>query len=134
MKCKDCACCKLGWFTSVPGAYVCVGVKEPFVINNIEAECTEYPEKNNVLEQQKCKYVVSLCSRAVTGALTSEFRIFNTRDEAIRYINECACKVYTPIANISNSHIEVICGGENAYAKVLVDDLFWYWKLCEVKF
>ena len=43
MKCKDChACCK-GYFESKPQAYVCIGVKEPFVINDINVECTEYP-------------------------------------------------------------------------------------------
>lgn len=42
MKCKDCKHCKQGWFKSKPNEYVCIGVKEPFVISNIENECTEY--------------------------------------------------------------------------------------------
>lgn len=42
MKCKDCFACVKGWFGSNPLAYVCIGVKEPFVINDINAECTEY--------------------------------------------------------------------------------------------
>ena len=46
MKCKDCDCCKIGWFKSKPESYVCIGVKEPFIIANINNECTEYPEKN----------------------------------------------------------------------------------------
>lgn len=38
MKCKECdACVKQG------NEYVCIGVKEPFVIDNIEMECSEYP-------------------------------------------------------------------------------------------
>lgn len=45
MKCKDCSCCKLGFFASRPGSYVCIGVKNPFVINNIYAECTEYEDR-----------------------------------------------------------------------------------------
>lgn len=47
MKCKDCDCCKQGWFKSMPSNYVCTGVKEPFVIDNIYNECTEYPEKRS---------------------------------------------------------------------------------------
>lgn len=47
MKCKDCSACKLGWFGSKPFAYVCTGVKEPFVINDINVECTEYKDRRD---------------------------------------------------------------------------------------
>ena len=47
MKCKECSCCYKGYFASKPNAYVCIGVKEPFVIDNIDSECTEYPEERN---------------------------------------------------------------------------------------
>lgn len=47
MKCKECNSCKKGWFTSRPDEYVCIGVKTPFVIADINVECTEYPEKRN---------------------------------------------------------------------------------------
>lgn len=45
MKCRDCKGCKLGYFKSKPDKYVCTGVKEPFVIEDIDKECTEYPGK-----------------------------------------------------------------------------------------
>lgn len=45
MNCIDCEACAKGWFPSKPEAYVCIGVPEPFVINDIYSECTEYPEK-----------------------------------------------------------------------------------------
>lgn len=47
MKCKNCDACKLGFFESKPNEYVCIGVKNPFVIDDINHNCTEYPEKNN---------------------------------------------------------------------------------------
>ncbi len=48
MKCRDCNHAKKGYFKSVPDAYVCIGVKEPFVISNFpDAECTEYKDKKN---------------------------------------------------------------------------------------
>lgn len=42
MKCKDCESCKKGWFKSSPDLYVCIGVKHPFVIEDINKECTQY--------------------------------------------------------------------------------------------
>ena len=47
MKCRECNCCKKGYFESKPEDYVCIGVKEPFVISDINVECTEYPEYRN---------------------------------------------------------------------------------------
>lgn len=57
MKCKDCEHCRKGYFKSKPEEYVCIGVKEPFVINDINVECTEYsyatlPSKQEVYVKQ----------------------------------------------------------------------------------
>ena len=54
MKCKDCHACRKGYFESRPQAYVCIGVKEPFVIHDINVECTEYPEKSSTFAE--CLY------------------------------------------------------------------------------
>lgn len=48
MKCKDCKHCNLGYFKSKPYDHVCIGVKEPFVIYNIDEECSEYPERRAI--------------------------------------------------------------------------------------
>ena len=45
MRCRDCDGCKKGWFESKPEEYVCIFVKEPFVIDNINKECTEYMDE-----------------------------------------------------------------------------------------
>ena len=47
MKCKDCEYCRNGWFPSSPDLYVCIGVKHPIVIDDIDCECTEYPERKD---------------------------------------------------------------------------------------
>lgn len=47
MKCSECSSCKMGYFPSRPLAYVCTGVKHPFVIDCIENECPAYPEKRS---------------------------------------------------------------------------------------
>lgn len=53
MKCRNCKCCHevvLSRWSNVDNAWVteavhkCYGVKEPFIINDIDVECTEYPE------------------------------------------------------------------------------------------
>lgn len=38
MKCIECDCCKL----VLPDKYICIGVKEPFMIEDVNAVCTEY--------------------------------------------------------------------------------------------
>lgn len=56
MKCRDCTSCEKGFFSSQPEEYVCIGVKEPFVIDNINTDCTEYSEeywKNVILKNKK---------------------------------------------------------------------------------
>jgi len=47
MKCLDCDACKHGFFKSKPEEYVCTGVKKPFVIEDINHQCTEYSDKND---------------------------------------------------------------------------------------
>lgn len=58
MKCIECSACYKGWFKSRPDAYVCIGVPEPFVVSDVNAECTEYPEKK--AEHVKHKYLREL--------------------------------------------------------------------------
>ena len=60
MKCKNCTACCKGFWKSSPDTYVCIGVKEPFEISDINTECTEYPEKNKSIDLipmlEKTKY------------------------------------------------------------------------------
>ena len=39
MTCRECEHKQLGYFPSKPNSYVCVGTREPFVIDNLDAEC-----------------------------------------------------------------------------------------------
>lgn len=50
MKCRECNCCKKGWFDYMPDVYVCTGVKEPFAINDINHECTEYEDRKDKID------------------------------------------------------------------------------------
>ena len=76
MKCKKCTCCKKGFFKSEPNKYVCTGVPEPFIINNINNKCvvpgstspTKTPEpdnktqiKVNTLDTQTIIFVIGGC-------------------------------------------------------------------------
>ena len=63
MKCKDCSCCHsvvykryhedLG-FRNV-GVFECYGVKHPFEIEDINAECPAYPERRDIAPSE-CPY------------------------------------------------------------------------------
>lgn len=55
MKCRQCNCCHEekrtrwtynGWATET--VQMCYGVKEPFVITDVNKECTEYPERRSL--------------------------------------------------------------------------------------
>ena len=58
MKCKDCSCCRKDWFPSSPEMYVCTGVKHPFVIEDINHDCTEYvkTDAGNGPQIHRCPY------------------------------------------------------------------------------
>ena len=60
MKCRDCEACVQGWFSFNPDDYVCIGVKEPFVINDVNAHCTEYECMRNMTAKKKNMYVTTL--------------------------------------------------------------------------
>ena len=48
MKCRNCEYAKKGYFQSFPNEYACIGVKEPFVIDNYpDAECLKYNNAMN---------------------------------------------------------------------------------------
>lgn len=49
MKCCECQACYKGYFKSKPNAYVCIGVSEPFIIQDIKKECTEYNLKHDTM-------------------------------------------------------------------------------------
>ena len=58
MKCKECGSCRKGWFRWTPNEYVCIGVPEPFIIEDINAECTEYEDlRNKKLPTEDCLVV-----------------------------------------------------------------------------
>lgn len=57
MRCKDCDGCKLGYFKSKPDKYVCTRVKHPFIVENIDHECTEYPERKDLVSKTEIDFM-----------------------------------------------------------------------------
>ncbi len=45
-RCIDCDACRKGWFSSKPDKYVCIGVAEPFIIDDIYDKCKIYNDDN----------------------------------------------------------------------------------------
>lgn len=60
MKCKDCDACEKGFFKSQPNKWVCIGVAEPFIIKDINSECTEYPTKNKDIKDDSVKIIEAM--------------------------------------------------------------------------
>lgn len=53
MKCRYCSCAIKGFFESKPDAYVCIGVKVPFVIGDYEnAKCTVYENTQKQMDRK----------------------------------------------------------------------------------
>lgn len=94
MKCIECESCVKGFFSNRPDVYACIGVKHPFLIKDIEQECTEYPELKNTdsfefnlpktqnvitihLSNGKPKYVITVNQTKTQYAL---WKIKNNRD------------------------------------------------------
>jgi hypothetical protein len=53
MKCRECDACIKGFWASQPESYICIGVPEPFVVTNRDAECPAYPKNRGT---KVCKY------------------------------------------------------------------------------
>lgn len=98
MKYKDCNACQKGFFKSKPNAYVSIGTKEPFVIDNIGQFCTAYQEKNNKLwswnetnDENWIHGTFSTKEDAIHDALGCKKWIekYLSRDNLTIYIGEC---------------------------------------------
>ena len=80
MRCRDCDCAKRGYFKSIPNAYVCTGVKEPFVISNYpDAECSEYKGKKNNFGTNDGVYIELF---AIKNGIRYNAKIINMKDMA----------------------------------------------------
>ena len=95
MKCRECSACNKGWFKSKPNDYVCTGVKEPFVINDINVECTEYPEKRRKNKCLEDCLVIGVDLSNDGNALTVARRIKDNKLEVLKvFRNDEAYDLY----------------------------------------
>ena len=86
MNCKDCDSCKKGFFKSKPEKYICTGAKEPFVIEDINLQCTEYPDKNINMERKYMKEVIETLTEREQVNHPSHYGGENNPYEAIKVI------------------------------------------------
>lgn len=71
MKCRECDACEKGWFESRPNDYVCIGVKHPFVIKDINAECTEYEYKSTTRGTTNADRIRSMSNKRLAEFLAT---------------------------------------------------------------
>lgn len=74
MKCSECAACRKGWFSSRPNNYVCTGVKEPFIIKDINQECTEYKDDYGIFCESR---IISSIMDALQYRIKNAKKVFN---------------------------------------------------------
>lgn len=96
MKCKDCDCCKQGWFSYRPKDYVCIGVKHPFVISDINHECTEYKNWNETKLPLSDLIVIEF-TNGKEPCLTAKSIRGNNVDVKYNLSGKCAVEKYLDI-------------------------------------
>jgi hypothetical protein len=98
MKCKDCHACYKGFFESKPKEYVCIGVPEPFVIKDIDSECTEYLKKNDETENEVNTKKENIIKRIEEN--------FSDMEDAL--ISNCAFQAVQLFRDYTNEIIKII--------------------------
>lgn len=127
MKCKDCDCCKLGHFKEMPNDYVCTGVKYPFIINDINHQCTEYPEKAETTSE--VRYMGGNYEKLIQN-LNAVKRELKERNDAslnicIKYIKDAIIEVGRLSVQYSNLSAEYDMFKMMQSAARLSDDDWW---------
>lgn len=80
IKCKDCSSCHKGYFKSQSDEYICIGVKEPFVISNYtDAGCTVYKDKKDSTVINDGVYMELF---AIKNGIRYNAKIINMKDMA----------------------------------------------------
>ena len=101
MKCKDCTSCYKGWFRSNPNEHICIAVKEPFVIDDINVECTEYPTKVKTYHRRG-----------------GSKKIYEDENWIIEIISETTFNPIIRISSFKDNH----CVGDFEVSRMLMED------------
>ena len=104
MKCKDCNCCTKGWFSYKPDAYVCTGVKEPFVISDINRQCTEYPDMRDDINVENA---IAHFKYGITHDIYSE-PVTSYAKMAVEALEKQLLTTLLPCPFCGNENVEVI--------------------------
>ena len=112
MKCKDCNCCKLGHFSEMPNDYICTGVKRPFVIENVNNECTEYPAFASKSQEDNDKTYGDLVQNLNAVKWELKKRNDPSLDLAIKYIKDAifeACRMNDRLTTLESIRSNICC-------------------------
>lgn len=91
----------------MPNDYVCTGVKHPFIINDIDHQCTEYPEKAEQTANE-VRYMSSHYDKLIQNLNTVKLELKERNDMSlnicIKYIKDAiieAGRLNAQYANLS---------------------------------
>ena len=88
LKCKHCLACEKGFFKSLPDKYVCIGVPEPFIVDNIDSYCSKYSDE---------KYYDCWSWNEIDNDTWSH-GTFSTREDAIK--DALGCMEFNPVIHL----------------------------------
>lgn len=107
MKCKDCECCRFGYEKHRPNDYVCTGVKHPFVIADINTECTEYPDRASAQPNERPDSYHMIINNLNAAKWELKRRNDPTLNACIKYIKDAIFetgRLGAKYANLSAEH------------------------------
>ena len=133
MNCKKCSSCKKGFFKSQPDAYVCIGVKNPFIIKDINAPCTEYGSTKKASDTKE------LINAAFFPTTTKEAELLDIIDKqaaeieeqdqailnALRYMSSVKVEAYKEFAKDLKAIYEKDKRYDRPNAHTLIEQLFY---------
>ena len=92
MKCSECSACIKGWFSSKPDAYVCTGVKVPFIVKDITKPCTQYKDEEKNMKEFTDKLIEKLEEEQAKGLydFDSVADVKGAWGKAIQIVNQLA--------------------------------------------
>ena len=114
---------------SKPNDYVCIGVQEPFVIENINQKCTEYTDKNITKRAYKVADKLNPPVTAVNASWNNTFLEKYNEDKIVRTKIKYGSKM-----QVGNNYLATLYCDQhfNKFQKMMMK-LFFGWRVTNYK-
>jgi len=129
LKCRNCSACKQGFFKSKPDKWVCTGIPEPFIVDDINVSCTEYPEN----KKDGCLMKWNVYIYDVNQQKMADFNIFD-HGSFVEYVKKAIKKFKNKevFANQLKSELMYYFWGKSEW-EIIISPWCGNKKQCDVK-